>query len=272
MLPVEKLPLEKALFRVPPEDRNAAIVARHYGFDGRGGANFQLTGDEFGLTRERVRQIVTESDPRTRLLPGACPALDRVIAFITASLPAQAAEVERKLQAAGLTMRPFRIEGVVNIADLLHRPVPFRIGALNKKRYVLPVSCPPFGDIVGRARQQVRQHGMATIVELMNEAFRREGGPCDAGLIEAILTGQPDFSWLDRRSGWFWLVDTPRNCAVRRIRKMLAVANPLTVGRASRRSWTNGLAPGAREHTSGILQSNRGSIGNWKYDSRQSTH
>jgi hypothetical protein len=223
------LPLEKALFGIGTGDRNSSIVARHYGFDGKGGANFQRTGDEFGLTRERVRQIVSESDPCKRLLPGTCPALDRVIAFIAASLPAQAAEIERQLQAAGLTMKPFRIEGIINIADLLHRPVPFRMGALNKKRYVLPVSCASFDDIVGRARQEVRQHGMATIADFVNEALPREGGPREANLIEAILTGQPDFRWLDRRSGWFWLVDTPRNCAVKRVRKMLAVANPLTV-------------------------------------------
>src|ERR1700688_583168 len=102
-------PLEKALFGVPVRDRNSSIVARHYGFDGRGGANFQRTGNEFGLTRERVRQIVSESDPGRQILPRGGPALDRVIAFISAHLPAAAAEVETKLQLAGLTLKPFRI-------------------------------------------------------------------------------------------------------------------------------------------------------------------
>jgi hypothetical protein len=222
-------PLEKALFDVPVRDRNSSIVARHYGFDGRGGANFQRTGNEFGLTRERVRQIVSESDPCRQILPRGGPALDRVIAFIAAHLPAAAAEVETKLQIAGLSLKPFRIEGIVSAAGLLNRPVPFRISALNKKRFVLPASCPRFRDIVGRARRQVRQHGMATIAEFMNEALLGGYAQGEASLIEAILASQSDFRWLDRRSGWFWLAGTPRNCALRRIRKMLAVANPLTV-------------------------------------------
>ena len=44
----------------------------------------------------------------------------------------------------------------------------------------------------------------------------------------AILSSQPDFRRLDQRSGWFWFAGT-RNRAVVRVRKMLAVANPLGV-------------------------------------------
>src|SRR4051794_33547550 len=106
------LPLEKALFGVPLTDRDSRIVARHYGFDGRGGASFQRTGNEFGLTRERVRQIVSASDPRRQLLPHGFSTLDRAIAFVTDSIPVPAGEVETKLQLAGLTVKPFRLEGV----------------------------------------------------------------------------------------------------------------------------------------------------------------
>jgi hypothetical protein len=224
------LPLEKALFVVLRRDRDSSIVARHYGFDGRGGASFQRVGNEFGLTRERVRQIVSAVDPHRQILPAGCSTLDRVIALITACVPAPAAEVETKLQIAGLTMKPFRLEGIFNVAALLGRSMPFRISALKKTRFVLPATWPPFRVIIGRARVQVRRHGMATIAEFMGEALSGGVTEADVNVIEAILATQPDFRWLDRRAGWFWLVRTPRNCAVKRIRKMLAVANPLTVG------------------------------------------
>ena len=38
-------------------DRTHLIVARYLGWDGRGGATLQAVGDEFGMSRERVRQI-----------------------------------------------------------------------------------------------------------------------------------------------------------------------------------------------------------------------
>ena len=96
------LPLEKALFDVPQVDRNDCIVARHYGFDGRGGADFQRIGNEFGLTRERVRQIVFAADPLRQILFTGSPTLDRVIASIAADIPAAAADIETNLQVAGL--------------------------------------------------------------------------------------------------------------------------------------------------------------------------
>jgi hypothetical protein len=230
MLPVEKLPLEKTLFGVPPEARDAAIVARHFGFDGRGGANFQCIGTELDLTRERVRQIVGESDPRAHLVPGGLAALDRVIALVTAALPAPAADIEKKLHLAGVTSALFRIEGVINAASLLSRRLPFRISALRKTRFLLPDSWPPFRDIVNAAHNQVRRHGMATIAQLMDDdAGGGDRARRDALMIETILSAQPDFRWLDPALGWFWLAQTHRNCAVTRIRKMLAVANPLSV-------------------------------------------
>ena len=232
------LPLEKALFGVPPLDRNSRIAARHYGFDGRGGANFQLTGNEFGITRERVRQIVSEADPQRQIQAGGYCALDRVIAFITAGIPAPAAEIETKLQLAGLTLKRFHIEGVINLARLLHRAVSFRIGVLNttntthktnQTRFVVPASFPPFRDVVGSARQRVRRNGMAAIAEFTNDLSVGEAAERGAKMIESILSSQPDFRWVDRGSGWFRLVGAAGNSAVRRIRKMLAVANPLTV-------------------------------------------
>jgi hypothetical protein len=223
------LPLEKALFRAPQGDRDDCIVGRHYGFDGRGGADFQCTANEFGLTRERVRQIISHSDPLRRLPPNGSPTLDCAIASITAGLPAPAADMERDLRAAGLSMNPFRLEGIVNVAGLLGHPVPFRIDVWNKTRFVIPASWPRLRDFLTRARGHVRRHGMARIADFGSNALSVPGAQREAMLISAILSSQSDFRWLDRRSGWFWFACARRNRAVVRVRKMLAVANPLAV-------------------------------------------
>jgi hypothetical protein len=239
------LPLEKALFAGPSKDRDFNIVARHYGFDGRGGANFQRTGDEFGLTRERVRQIVSEADPHTHLLPKGATALDRATSFIGSNLPAPAASLETRLQQAGLTSKPFRLEGIVSAARLLSRTLPFRISSLGKTRYVVPALYPEFGDIAGEARQRVRKHGMVNIEEFLQSSAESNEAGRETGVLEAVLSYERDFRWLDKRTGWFWLSETPRNCAVSRIRKMLAVANPLPLGemRAGLARMGSPLAP-----------------------------
>jgi hypothetical protein len=223
------LPLERAVFSEPQVDRNDCIVARHYGFDGRGGADFQRTGNEFGLTRERVRQIISESDPLRQLVPNCLPTLDRVVASITAGLPAPAADIESYLHLAGLSIKPFRIEGIFNVAELLGRAVPFRIEAWNKTRFVIPASWPRLRDFPARARRHVRRHGMARIADFGCDSPSSAAAQREAGILSTILASQPDFRWLDHHSGWFWLAGTRRNRAVGRVRKMLAVANPLAV-------------------------------------------
>ncbi len=67
-----QLPLETELYsllRSVLDDRSVQIACRLYGFDGRGGATLQETGDEFHLTRERVRASVARSaSPLFRLV------------------------------------------------------------------------------------------------------------------------------------------------------------------------------------------------------------
>ena len=69
---------------------------------------------------------------------------------------------------------------------------------------------------------------MARIADFGSDPLSVARAQREAGLMSAILSSQPDFRWLDHRSGWFWFAGT-RNRAVVRVRKMLAVANPLGV-------------------------------------------
>jgi hypothetical protein len=227
------MPLEKALTETSPKDRNTLIFDRHYGLDGKGGANFQRIGYEVGLTRERVRQIVAEFDGRPHFEPEAVAAVEAVIANIGASLPAAAATIEKRLQAEGVTLKPFRLEGIVNAARLIGRTSPFQVRTLHRKRYVVAAGYPRFADIVTRARHRIRRDGMAPLAACLASRTKSQSGRLELDLVEAILSTQRDFRWLNQRTGWFWFSDTTRNRAVSRIRKMLAVANPLTIGEIS---------------------------------------
>lgn len=223
------LPLETELFIFPPEDRNSSIIVRHYGFDGNGGANFQRIGDEVGLTRERVRQIVAETDPRSYLKPGGQAALEHAIAMVAAALPEPAAKIETRLQAEGITLGLFRLEGIIEAATLLKCTVPFRLARLNNRRFVVTAKYPRFEDIVSRARQRIRRYGMSTLTDCMPGAGKSQQPARELAVLEEVLSAQKDFKWLDRPSGWFWLSKVGMNRVLARIRKMFAVADTLSV-------------------------------------------
>jgi hypothetical protein len=239
------LPLETELLALTGEDRDARIVARHLGFDGGGGANFQRIGNEFGLTRERVRQIVLIASKNEVSLPVDLPAFDLAIATVAASVPARACEVEAKLRSAGLTSGLFRLEGIVNVARLLGRTLPFSMRALRTDRFAVDRGFPAFNDIVAAARHNVRRSGMAAVCDLVRSGLNAEESRREMSIVEAVLVMQKGFRWLDQSTGWFWFSGVSGNLALRRIRKMLSVAVCLTLAdlRAGLARMRNELPP-----------------------------
>src|SRR5258708_31616494 len=103
-----RLTLERELSDLLGTGRKARIAARYYGFDGRGGGSLQTVGNEIGLTRERVRQIVTASSEWLSTGRPVSRLLDRTIAFVADHMPAAAGEIEAKLRSQGLTSSLFR--------------------------------------------------------------------------------------------------------------------------------------------------------------------
>src|ERR1700680_1710561 len=136
------LTLERELRDLFGTGRNARIAARYYGFDGRGGGTLQTVGNEIGVTRERIRQIVTAASERLNTGGLVLPMLDRTIAFVVDRMPAVAEEIEAELRFQRLTSGLFRLEGVINAAELLGRRLPFSITEVKGERLENPRGIP----------------------------------------------------------------------------------------------------------------------------------
>jgi hypothetical protein len=220
--------LQRELYALLGIGRNACITARYYGFDGRGGASLQTVGDEIGLTRERVRQIVTAASERLGTGWHVLPMLDRTIAFVVDRMPAAAAEIEAELHSQRLTSSVFRLEGVTKAAEVLGRRVPFSITEVKGERLVHAWDIPPVDRIVRIARRVISHWGMATISNVVAQV--REVEPrCDRKLVVSALACLKGFHWLDQSAGWFWLSNSPSNRVLNRIRKILSIANPIDI-------------------------------------------
>src|SRR5713226_6345246 len=147
--------LERELRDLLGTGRNARITARYYGFDGRGGGTLQTVGNEIGLTRERVRQIVTAASEWLSTGRPVSPTLDRTIAFVADRMPAPAGEIEAELRTQRLTSGLFRLEGVIKAAELLGRRLPFSITEVGEERLVHARDIPSIDMIVRIARRLI---------------------------------------------------------------------------------------------------------------------
>ena len=224
-----RLTLEKELHELLGTGRNALIAARYYGFDGRDAGSLQAVGNEIGLTRERVRQIVTASSARLSTGRPVSPTLDRTIAFVVDRMPAAAGEIEAELQFQRLTSGLFRLEGVVKAAELLGMRRPFSITEVKGERLVHARDIPSVDRIARIARRVVSRWGMATLSNVVAEVRKVESGVCDRKLVESALACLGDFHWLEQSGGWFWLSDNRNNPVLNRMRKILSVANPINI-------------------------------------------
>src|SRR5712691_6683267 len=221
------LTLERELRDLLGTGRNARIAARYYGFDGRAGGSLQTVGNEIGLTRERVRQIVTPASERLSTGRPVSPTLDRTIAFVVDRMPATAGEIEAELRAQRLTAGLFRLEGVIKAAELLGRHLPFSITEERSERLVHARDIPSIDTIIRIAQRAIAHWGMATLSNVVAEVRNVESGVCDGNLVASVLACRGGFCWLDQSGGWFWLSDIPNNRVLNRVRKILSVANPI---------------------------------------------
>ena len=209
--------------------RNARIAARYYGFDGLGGASLQTVGNEVGLTRERVRQIVTASSARLSTGRPVLPTLDRTIAFAVRRMPAAAGQIEAELRSQRLTSGLFRLEGVIKAAELLGRRLPFSITEVKGERLVHARDTPSVDTIVRVARRVILRWGMATLSNVVDKVRKVDSGVCDRKLVVSALACLEGFHWLEQSADWFCLSDKPNNRVVNRMRKILSIANPINI-------------------------------------------
>jgi len=221
-----------ALVAYEKDERKRKIHIRYYGWDGTGTRTLQQVGSEFGMTRERVRQI-TSALPKQlvgKLL--FMPVLDRALEYVESRCPASATDVERGFPKAGISKEPFCLEGIINAAKLAARPLRFEIATICRTRYVLPASQvgdvrtqleTTFESIVSRAKRSISTCGCGNLDDFWEHLPSGVKAVVTPELVREILAAQKTVCWLGRNARWFWISGT-RNPLLNRLQKILAVA------------------------------------------------
>lgn len=230
--------IDQAVMATAKLDRDARILLRRHGLDGRPPATLQEVADEEGLTRERIRQICVRMERQLSKTSGSpyAPALDEAIAVMEQAAPftTQAALEVMRAQIPGLDITS--VEATLEAARLLHRNTSLEL------RDGGPISwvCHADDEIAdNRAAAAIRTRAGrlcdssgATTLEALREALSvRDGLEIPPDELVALLPHLPGFEWLDRDLGWFWV--TGRNVGRSRffnlLRKALSVAGRLSL-------------------------------------------
>jgi hypothetical protein len=236
---LEKQTLEDELVDIAmsvSDSRKGAIFARYWGWDGRGGAVLQTVGDEFGLTRERVRQLCTQVETKVLTARPYAPVLIRCLNLASDMAPAWADEIQDALIRAGLSRGSFDIRVLIEAARLIGESFPLVVESIagrqrvRKPEHTSDAHLNKTVALVRRASRRVVEHwGAGRIEDLYASVTQEAGAPVEGGFIEGVLTREPGFRWLDQATGWFWNADVPRNRLLNQIEKVLSVADAISV-------------------------------------------
>jgi hypothetical protein len=218
-----------ALLPAAAKSRNVAITARYLGFDGKGGATLQTVGDEYGLTRERVRQIVSKtSAPLKRGVPYA-PLLDSALRAVAGSVPASGADLSEHLQSLGICVEPFDMRALNTAAAFLGRVFP---AVFEEDGYDLLLSPEQVGlpkDIRNMAHRLASHYGVANASDIAARIAESSGSTANEKLVKASLQEDRGVVWLDDDGGWLWFPRLSRNRMLNYARKILSLSPRISI-------------------------------------------
>ena len=101
------------------DQRTIAVALRYLGLDGCGGGTLREVAQSFGISRERVRQIVERATSAVGNRNWDAPMLSRVLSAMAQKLPRRARDVEGELREQGLIAGSISLDNVARVADLV---------------------------------------------------------------------------------------------------------------------------------------------------------
>jgi hypothetical protein len=226
------------------------MTIRHVGWDGTGTHTLQEVGDQVGLTRERVRQV---ADRRLRRLGERtvfAPVLERALRLVDRSVPSEVTALEQRLVQKGISLLPFRLEGLLTAAEILRKNANFGFD-FGEKRIAVPRSGEQLVGVIQRtARRAIERWGAATTESIAANVNEEIGGSLESSFVSDVIQLRSDFRWLDVETGWFWLSTVPRNRILTQINKILTAAGQICVNElragVSRNYRLEGFSPPRR--------------------------
>jgi len=203
------------------EGRQARAVAARLGWDGGGARTLAAAAAPEGYSRERVRQLEERVRAHVRRSPPRTSVTETALRLIEDAAPLASRDAAARLATAGVSQRPFDVEGVLSAAELLGLVHCVETG---EGVILRPDQAQLRAKAALLARRLVVRNGAGNINALGLDL----GGGTTATDVRLFLELCGDVTWLDDHRTWFTIPDAVGR-AIRTLRKMLSIAPSLTV-------------------------------------------
>lgn len=231
---ISSLPLDRALEELLDRSYKLSEVRRagfldRLGWRGKPPQTLQAVGSQFGITRERVRQIEAKILDRLPPKPIFMPPLERAIALLEASGPVSPEEAAKALEQHGIASIPFSPQSVLSAAEICGHATSLRIRTIKGTRVLLGRWKEGLAKKLAlSAFRQCGASGVSNVAAVVEHAVS-EGLKVTEEEAEGLLKLIPALQFLT--DTWFWHPGAPlgRNRLRNVCRKMLSVASPISI-------------------------------------------
>ncbi|BBQ02887.1 hypothetical protein BSFA1_80150 (plasmid) [Burkholderia sp. SFA1] len=218
------------------EARNAELFAARYGVLGAARSTLEAVAAPFGLTRERVRQVVQVMVEKSPLLTYDIAVVAEVAQACLSYVPATTAALTERLRyllGPNLTIEDANRFSVELLGRQLVRiSAPVNSGPGPRVESIAYDPSAPEGDATTEdlkelraiAYQMIRASGAAHVATITGEAILSGRVSRDAQV--RLLMSVEGFEWLDEDESWFWFGPTRpgQNTIVNNMRKVFSVS------------------------------------------------
>ena len=212
-------------------ERWSAIFAARYGVGGPEQTSLGAIGKAFGLTRERVRQILLLVTESARVVATGAPAIE-ALRSEAARFPVRSLEdfdqAYRPLLGASLSVRDadrFAREVLGwNVTDICER-IPTQVGGPLKAVLATPDGLRLAHLLREQSRRMIRACGAANVYHVSGQLGDALGRAVHVRDIRVGLTAISGLEWLTDARDWYWFgPDQAANRVIDAVRRAYAVA------------------------------------------------
>jgi DNA-directed RNA polymerase alpha subunit len=227
--------------------RNVPLLLSLWGWNGSDPRVLDSVGKEYGLTRERVRQLASRAIKRLKRHKFETPLLNAAIQQLRREIPAVDSSLIDRLHHRGITRGSFSVWGIGSAAEMFGVHLGLTYIAVNGSKVVVATTDQSkLARTFVAIRRKTSELGCVNIQSLCSDIQIEE---TRADVVRRFLDASAAVEWLDDTKEWMYLSNAARNRLFNLCEKVLGVCPSIGLGelrRAVGRTRRLAMAPPQR--------------------------
>ena len=222
----------RGILRALASERDTEVVSKLFGWTGKGRRILESVGQEYGLTRERIRQLAARASRKIRERSVETPWLRRALETLRAASPATSITLAALLHEAGIAKDNFDPSGVIAACEELGIDPGLASVSLSGARiYDIPEKIDMIAQLLRLSRRLTSARGCANFDAMCDELIVEQA---DRDKYRELMSVGGRTTWLDEERQWLFAGGLARNRLGNLVAKVLFVSSEVNLSELRR--------------------------------------